>query len=466
MLRRSASLTATVCAAALSLGACAGDPELARAPSIAAPDGFIAAAAVETAGSQTDWIASLNDPELPALVEEALAANPDVLGALANWRAAQAGARNARSGLFPSLDGQIGAQSVESQAGYGIGLDASWQPDVWGRLSDQARAGVLSAEAAQADLYGARLAIAAATANAWFALTEARLQTEIAERDVATRERQLDIVERRFARGVTRSSDVRTARSTLASAEASLAGRVDAERRALNALETLLGRYPESAMTAAGALPEPGALPAVGGPAELIARRPDVAAAERRLAAAGFSAEAARKALYPSLNLSASVENASGDFSDLFTTTGLTETLSASLLAPIFDGGARRATRDQRAAEARAQAADYVSTALDALEEAETAIHADGRLAERVAALEIARSEADAALGLVERQYASGVATIFELIDAQTRLTQAESALIEARRARLDNRIALHLAVAGDFSAGGGIAGDYPPRDA
>ena len=200
MLRRSASFTATICLAALTLAACAGDPELARAPAIVAPNSFIAAqdAEIGAAAREGDWVVSLNDPALPALVDEALAANPDVLGALANWRAAQAGARNARSGLFPGLDGQIGAQSIDSATGYGLSLDASWQPDVWGRLSDQARAGALGAEAAQADLYGARLAIAAATANGWFALTEARLQTEIARRDVATRERQLDIVERRF----------------------------------------------------------------------------------------------------------------------------------------------------------------------------------------------------------------------------------------------------------------------------
>ena len=101
--------------------------------------------------------------------------------------------------------------------------------------------------------------------------------------------------------------------------------------------------------------------------------------------------------------------------------------------------------------------ANLVSTALTALREAEDAIEADRRLAQRVDALTVASDEAREALALVQRQYASGLSTIFELIDAQTRQISAQSALISARNERVDNRIALHLAIAGDFSAGGGV---------
>lgn len=461
-----------ISAGSLTLAACAGASDRHLAPALDAPAQFAATPAHldgASARAESDWVISLGDDALPALIAEALDANPNIAGARAGLDAALAAARVAGAARLPSLDAGIGVSAQDNPIGpntvYTAGLDAGWQPDLWGRLSDQARAGAAQADAAEADLYGARLTIAAATASSWFGLTEARLQTELAQRDVDTRARQLDIVERRFARGVARSSDVRTARSALASARASLSARINIERASARALETLLGRYPAAETAPADTLPDLGALPYPGDPAALLARRPDIAAAERRLAAAGFSADAARKAIYPALNLSASIGSQATDFSDLFSSAALAETLSASLIAPIFRGGQLRAQRDQAEALARIEAAGYIATVLNALEEAETAIYADQRLAEQVEALDVAQAEAEAALALVERQYASGVATIFELIDAQSRLIQAEAQLIGARRNRLDNRIALHLAIAGDFAAGGGVTGGGALRE-
>lgn len=446
--------------AALALAACASTPEFNLSPAVDAPARYAAAPEnVEAAAS--DWVAGFNDPQLTAFVEEALAANPTVASALANFEAAQASARSARSGLLPSLEASLGVSSTDrpsgSTTGYSSGLDASWQADIWGRLTDQARSGSLSAEAARADWYGARLTIAARAARAWYALTAAGEQTELSRRDVETRERQLEIVERRFRRGVARSSDVRTARSALASAEASLASRERAEASATRTLETTLGRYPAAAIAPADELPALSALPNPGAPEALLQRRPDIVAASARLAAAGFSADAARKALYPGLGFSASLSDSADDFGDTLDFDDLVSSISASILAPIFSGGRLRAERDRTAAVAEQLAASLVSTALTGLSEAENAIDADQQLAERVDALAVAAAEAQAALELVERQYASGVATIFELIDAQSRVISSQSQLIAARSDRVDNRIALHLAIAGDFSAGGGV---------
>jgi NodT family efflux transporter outer membrane factor (OMF) lipoprotein len=426
-----------------------------------APTRFAALDAA-TAPAVADWVAAFDDPSLPALVEEALRDNPDVLAARAALEAAEARARAAGASRLPSLDGSFSAREQDggfsSGSSFSLGLEASWQADVWGRLSDQARAGALSADASRADWYGARLSIAAAAARAWYALNEASLQTELARQDVATRQRQLDIVERRFNRGVARSSDVRTARSALASSEAGLASRIRSERAAARTLETLLGDYPAGAITAAGALPSLRDLPNPGSPEAVLERRPDIVAADARLAAAGFSADAARKALYPGLSLRAELSDSGANIEDVFDADELVSSVAASILAPIFRGGSLRAERDRAEAEARRLAASYVNTALNALREAENAIDADGRLAERVDALTRASDEAAEALALVERQYASGVATIFELIDAQSRLISAQGQLITARAQRVDNRIALHLAVADDFNAAGGIA--------
>lgn len=444
-----------ILSSSLIVVACAGTPQLSVAPDLALPDTYVSAPGA--AGPQeTDWVGALGDEALAGLIATALASNRDLAAARANTEAARASARAGQAPRLPSVD--IGTTATTRPAGevYSAGLDVSWQADVWGRISNLARASALSAEAAEADYAGAELSIAASVARAWFALTEARLQRELSEHDVDTRQRQLDIVERRFVRGVVRSSDVRTARSALASSRATLALRQRAEHETARSLQTLLGAYPDGDVVPGAALPMLAPLASPGTPGELISRRPDIVAAEFRLAAAGFSAEAARKALYPSLSLTGSYSGQTSEFSDLFSPSTLVESLTASLTAPIFRAGALRAERDRAAALARAQAASYVNTSLTALREVENALTADGLLADRVLALETAREEAQAALELVERQYASGVGTIFELIDAQTRLIQAEAQLITARRERIDNRIALHLAIAGPFSAPAG----------
>ena len=449
--------------AALSLAACATAPEPAPSDSVNAPAQFAALDAA-TEPAVADWVAAFNDPALPGLIDQALRDNPNVISARAALEAAMASARASGAARLPSLDGSFSAREQDggapSGSSFSLGLDASWQADVWGRLTDQARAGALSADASRADWYGARLSIAASTARAWYSLTEAALQTDLARQDVETRQRQLDIVERRFNRGVARSSDVRTARSALASAQAGLASRQRAERAEARSLETLLGDYPAGAIRPAQALPAIAPLPSPGAPQALFERRPDLIAAEARLAAAGFSADAAQKALYPGLTLRASITDSATDLGDVFDADALVSSVSASILAPIFRGGALRAELDRTQANARRLSAVYVDTALTALREAENAIDADARLAERVDALNRASQEAAEALALVERQYASGVATIFELIDAQSRLISARGQLITARAQRVDNRIALHLAVADDFSAGGGVAPD------
>lgn len=447
--------------AALALAACAGGPDFDPSSPVAVRDTY-AALPDSFAPANDDWIAAFNDAELIALVDQALAQNPNVEAARAGLDAARAQARIANAGRLPTLDGRLRASETEgglqSGSSFSLGLEAGWQADVWGRLSDQARAGYLTAQAAEADWRGARLSIAAATARAWYALAEAELQTALSLRDVDTRERQLAIVDRRFQRGVARSSDVRTARSALASSRAALASRERAEAAAARQLETLIATYPGNTTDGAGALPDLGPLPDPGAPESLLTRRPDIVAAEARLEASGFSADAARKALYPGLSLSATLTDSAQNLEDVLDFDDLVSQVAGSILAPVFRGGQLRAQRDQAQAQARQQAARYVDTVLTALREAEDAIDADLRLNQRVDALTEASQEAEAALELVERQYASGVATIFELIDAQSRLINADSQRIAARAARVDNRIGLHLAVAGDFQAGGGSA--------
>src|SRR5690606_40658694 len=177
---------------------------------------------------------------------------------------------------------------------YTLGLNASWELDIWGRVASNAEAGDFDALASEADFAGARLSLAGATAQAWFSLIEAELQTALAERDVRNRENSLDFINRRYTSGVSNSLDVRLARSALASARATLTTRRQTQSEAARALEVLRGRYPAAELAAARDLPDLPQLSGAGAPADLLWRRPDLVAADMRLESAGLRAGAAR----------------------------------------------------------------------------------------------------------------------------------------------------------------------------
>lgn len=443
--------------------------------------------AVPEVPERGDWTAVFQDDTLIALVTEAYGANFELAAAEAQLRQARAGVVEARSSLFPflslrgnrsqnefAIEGSLPTEDVNGDglldqndviAGgattntvtiassdiASLTLNASWELDFWGRLRDQAGAGAADLRAAQADLADARLSIGAAVAQAWYRVIQAKALTALAADDVATQARSLRLTERRFEAGLAGSLDVRLARSALASSEASLIQQSAAQRSAERSLEVLLGRYPAAAIEAADTLPALPPLPDVGAPGDLLARRPDLRVAEAQLDAAGLRAAQARKALLPQLTLSASYGTDGDDFDDVLDPDFLVTSLAGSLLQPVFQGGALRASA--RRAEAAAEAAlyAYAAQALTAYEEAENALDNETALADREAALLIAEEEALAAEALAEREYTRGVGTIFELLDAQRRRISAQRELILVRQERVSNRVSLYVAIGGDY---------------
>ena len=447
-----------VIATALTAASCASSPAFEANDVLPTPPGTWASAP-EMAGSieAQDWVAGLGDAQLFGLIDEAFRANPTLAASLARYDSALAGARLAGANRLPSLNANTGYTRTETNASVSdslsLGLSSSWEIDLWGRVRDGANAGSLDAEAAAEDLRAARLSIAGLVSKGWFALIETRQQTELATRDVATKQNAQALTERRFARGLARSSDVRTARSALASSQAALSSRRRSEASAARSLETLLGRYPSGRLNREGDFPTLETLSGIGAPGDLLTRRPDIRAAERRLIAAGLRADAAQKALFPSLTLSGSSGTGGANIDQLLDVDNLISSLTSSITAPIFRGGALRAQRDQAEANTELQIANYVTTSLRAWQEAENALHADGLLEERVVSLGQAYEEAAEAEALVTREYSRGVATIFDLLNAYGRRISAESQYISARRDRATNRVDLYLAIAGDFSA-------------
>jgi len=435
---------------------------------------FAADAAFE-AGASTDWLAAFSSPTLDSLVAEALENNNSLASTRATVRASREQARQARSSLLPTLglsgDARRSAfntsPQIEAQTGrtippqrqyfnsYGLAATLSWEIDLWGRLADQTRAVYADAAAAAADFDASRLSLAGRTAQGWFNLIEARQQRELAERDVANRRSSLASTERRYDEGVTASLDVRLARSALGTAEANLAFRRRAELEASRSLEVLLGRYPAAELAGGTQLPSLPPLPSVGAPADILVARPDVVAAERRLAAAGLRAREARKQLLPQLTLSSSVNTSTGEASlaDLLDIDRLAGNLAAGLVQPLFQGGRLVAQARERRRRMEASVYDYVETVLGAFLEAENALAAEALLAERERALRTAFEDAAAGQSLTERRYELGRATIFELLDSQQRRINAESQYLTGLRERLANRVDLHLAVGGAFEA-------------
>ncbi len=413
-----------------------------------------------------NWLASFRDPQLNILVAEALRYNNSLAQAEARLAAARASARSVRSGLFPTLDGTANAtgsrtvvpQAVGADANttttLSVGLQTSWEIDIWGRVRNRVGAAQADADASASDVAAARLSLAASTAQAWFALIEARVQTEIAQEDVENREGSLRLIQRRFASGLSGSLDLRLARSDLATRRAALESRAQVEKETARALEILLGRYPAAALGYDHALPPLPPLPGTGAPAELLTRRPDIQAAERRLEAAGLRAHDARKALLPRITLTGNATSTDTAFAELFDLEQLAGNLIAGLVQPIFRGG--QVLADAEAARARAEEAVYfyVQTVLTAFEEAENALAAEARLTARLTALAMSYEEALAAEELTQRDYRQGLTTIFNLLDAQARRFSAQSALAAAERERLTNRVRLHLAIAGPFAPG------------
>lgn len=410
-----------------------------------------------------DWVGEFHDAVLTSLISEALENNYDIAAAAARLDQARALAVQANAQRLPTLDagGEGSYVSAENSVTgvrndstvYGAGLDVSWEADLWGRLADQANAASTDLAATQADLDAARLSIAGAVAQRWFELIESRLQTDLARRDVENRERSQRFIERRYQRGVSTSLDVRLARSALASSRAALYGQIQAEDAAARALEVLLGRYPSAELQAVETLPELHALQGAGAPGELLMRRPDLQAAERRLESAGLRASQARKALLPRLTLNGSADFGGDNFEDLFDIDSIIARLIGNLTQPIFRGGELRAEVDRQNAVARERLAGYANAALGAWREAENALEAEVLLADREAALEEAMTEATRAAELAERQYNNGLRTIFDLLDAQSRRITSESQYLTASRQRVSNRVQLYLAIGGNFNA-------------
>ena len=453
------------------LTSCATAPK--RQPQVELPPSFSQSSApVET---EAPWWSAFDAPKLASTIERTLLNNRDLRAAEARVRQAEAQARAAGADVFPSVGSSVaGSRQKQILIGFptpdgrpfsstserwGVALNVSWEADLWGRLRAQRRAAVMDLEAARLEAEAARLSLSGQTAKAWFSWSEANEQHRLAQETVETRQAQLRRIETRYQRGVAGALDLRLARSNTATARAQLAARRQQLTGARLQLQYLLGEVPSAEPAAAPGLPPVPHGSGWGVPSELLRRRPDLVAAERRLIAAGARLDAARAALFPRLSLQAGGGTAAEDFSDILDGDFSVWNLAANLLQPVFQGGRLRAGVEYADADEERLLAAYEAGVLRAMLEVELALSAERDLAERALALQTAADESRRATGLAEQRYFSGLDGYLLVLSSQAQHLQAESALLAARAAQLNARVDLHLAI------GGALAPTAPTQD-
>ncbi|WP_233198586.1 MULTISPECIES: efflux transporter outer membrane subunit [Luteimonas] len=470
-------------ASALSLAGCASSgglqPQLAPADADALHSARSLSSHAATGDAFTaadfptaDWWTALGDPQLDALIAEALRDSPSLAAAEARTRVAQAQAGLADAARRPTLGASARASGVrlpetlvpepaggEFNASAVLMLQFAYAPDLWGGQRAQYEAAVGQARAAAVDAQAARLTLSANVAQAYIALAQAFDAHAIAEREQARASQLRDLSRQRVDAGLDNQLQLHNADTAIGIARQQAQAaqqQIDALR---NALAALLGKGPDRGLAITAprllATPSPG-VPALL-PSELLGHRADVVAARWRIEAAARGIDAARAAFKPSINLSALVGVASGGLLDLFGNDALFGIGGPALSLPVFDGGRLRSGLAQRDAEYDVAVATYNQTLVGALREVTDALQAARALDARLRTVDDALASAQAAMSLARSRYDAGLGTQLDVLAAQRPLFELEQQRATLRAQRLEATVDL------DRALGGGLALDAPP---
>jgi multidrug efflux system outer membrane protein len=408
---------------------------------------------------QDNWLASFNDTTLNSLVHEALTANPDLRIAAARMRQAGEYLVQAKAPLYPWLGiGGTGGFKASggggdpSSAMQGVVAAASWELDIWGRVRYGRNAASEDNISAQADYEFARQSLAAGVAKAWFTAIQLSQQAKLSGEMASSASQLASLAGDRERVGA--GSDVETAQARAAAynLEDLRAQSEYARDQALRALELLLGRYPAAEIAASEDFAAMPPAPPAGVPLAMLERRPDVIAAERRVAAAFDRIGEAKAARLPQLKLNLNFGYFDSDILEL--KEGFENPsggAGARLLAPIFSGGALKAQVQIRTLQQQEAVAGYAGTALRALNDVENALAAGRAMTTRVRNLTDAYSEQARALSLTETSFRVGRADRRGLEQQRINADNARIALLAVRAEELAQRVNLHLALGGSF---------------
>ena len=410
---------------------------------------------------RVNWWEAFGSQELNALVEQVNVSNQSIALAESQYRQAQAAVQLARAGYFPTL-GAGAAFTRQKTAGdpgstfnqHQVSLNASWEIDLWGKVRRRVESSTASAEASFADLQAMRLSMQTELALDYFQLRTLDAQKKNFNEAVLAYERALELTQNRYRAGVAAKADVEAATTQLKSTEAQ-ATDVGIQRAQLeHAIALLIGKAPAdfSLLPATPALPQiqiPVTLPS-----DLLERRPDIAAAERAMAAANAQIGVAKAAYYPSISLSGSIGYASAALASLFTAPAFFWALGPmAVTATIFDGGARRAQTEQARAAYDGAVASYRQTVLTGFQEVEDNLAALGILEREAQHQDQAVASARESVRLTTNQYKAGIVSYLNVVTAQTIALTNERAAISITGQQLKAAVLLIKALGGGWVA-------------
>ncbi|MEP7011757.1 MAG: efflux transporter outer membrane subunit [Acidobacteriota bacterium] len=450
-------------AALLALASCAVGPNY-RAPTPAelhAPETWASPLPEgAAAGDLSAWWQQLGDPVLTGLIEDSLAASPDLDLARARLREARARRKLAAAGLLPTVDASASASASRSNGSsgehYDAGFDAAWEPDVFGGGRRSIEAAGADLESSEASLHDTQVSLVAEVALNYVDVRSLQSRIDIAQENLKRQGETLDLTGWRFQAGLVSQLDVDQARAAREQTRAQIPTLQTSLEAAKNRLAVLLGQAPgaiEDRVAESAPIPPVPQQVTVAIPADVLRQRPDVRAAERTLAAQTARIGVAEAARYPNLRLSGSLGVGGISLAALTGGTSLAHSLALSVAETIFDGGRlAQQVEIQKAGEQQALAS-YRSTVLLALEEVENALVSLARTRERREALRLADESARSAADLARQRYSTGLSDFQTVLDAErTELSTADN--LKTTEADLTTAlIQLYKALGGGWSA-------------
>ena len=464
-----ASLAALACC--LLLSACAVGPDYKR-PDVATPAAFTEDDTWKTAKPADDqprgpWWKSYQDPVLDDLIGRVSITNQNVLSYAAQYRQATALLDAARASLLPTVTGTFaGTASQGTSAGGGAvvsgapvtdtvraSASASWVVDLWGQISRNIESNEASAQASDADISNAILSAQSTLAQTYFQLRGADIDLKLLDDTVQSYERTLKITQDQYESGVAGKVNVAQAQAQLESTRAQHIDLGVARAQYEHAIAVLVGVPPSDFhITPTYALPALPEVPPVL-PSTLLQRRPDIAGAERRMAAANALIGVAQSAFFPTLTLGASTGFQNNSINDLFSSPNNYWSVGPSMALTLFDFGARTAQKNSAIASYDKSVATYRQTVLTAFQQVEDNLAAL-RLLEREARVQQAASVAsDQALDLTLNQYMAGTVSYLNVVTTQSTALTARRTLNDLGSRRLVASAALLTAIGGDWHA-------------
>jgi len=411
------------------------------------------------------WWEAFDDPLLTSLEERARSSNQTVAQADATFRAARAAIRAARADFFPTVS--IGASASRARPSGGVvsgsapgatndfqlPFDFSYEADVWGRVRRSVEASVTSAQASSADVQTALLSVSSELAVDYFELRGLDAQRDLLTRTIAAYERALQLTTDRFNQGVASGIDVAQAQTQLETTRTQATDLGVARAQFEHAIATLAGEAPAD-LTIPPAVTDtvPPVIP-VTMPSQLVERRPDVAAAERRAASANALIGVAKSAYFPTLSLTGSAGVQSSRLGALLSLPSRFWSIGPSLVETVFDGGRRRALTDEAIASYEEAVAAYRQSVLTAFQDVEDSLAALRVLAEEAGQADAAVTAANRSLALANQQYVAGLTSYLQVITAQTAALAAQLTAVDVRTRRMTASVLLVKALGGGWSA-------------